>query len=177
MGQGVERRGTQCRTRVVSRSVRRTDPTEAQLLAMVEHVAYDMNELEAQYRAVAFEDGPTGSARNAAVLAFLIHARNLVAFYWPPPSGVQREGDVFAYDFVPGLEIEQPNNDQSLSDLKKGISTRVAHICLLRAEKLQWAPRVIRASLSGARAEFLVNLAEPYRTDFAKRGITYDQSY
>ena len=144
---------------------------------MVEHVAYDMNELEAQYRAVAIEGGPTGSARNAAVLAFLVHARNLLGFYWPPPSKDQREGDVFAYDFVPRLEIAEPNNDQSLSDLKKAISTRVAHICLLRAERLQWVANVIRVPLSLGRAEFLVDLAEPYRTEFAKHGITYNQSY
>lgn len=151
--------------------MRRTEPTATQLLAMVEHVAYDMNEIEAQYRAIAIEGGPTGSARNAAVLAFLIHARNLLAFYWPPPSRDQRDGDVFAFDFVPGFEIAQPNNDQSLSDLKKAISTRVAHICLLRAEKVQWLANVIQHSLSHGRKEFVVDLAEPHRTEFAKHGI------
>jgi hypothetical protein len=144
---------------------------------MVEHVAYDMRELEAQYWVVAIEGGPSGSARNAAVLAFLIHARNLLGFYWPPPGKDQREGDVFAYDFVPGLKIAQPNNAQSLSDLKKAISTRVAHVCLLRAERLQWVANVIRGSLSRGRAEFLVDLAEPYRAEFAKHGIMYNQSF
>lgn len=144
---------------------------------MVEHVAYDMNEVEAQYRAVAIEGGPTGSARNAAVLAFLIHARNLLAFYWPPPSRDRREGDVFAYDFVPGLEIAQLGNDPSLSELKKAISTRVAHLCLLRIEKLQWVANVIRDYLTRGCAEFLADLAEPYRTEFARHGVTYNQSH
>jgi hypothetical protein len=111
------------------------------------------------------------------VLAFLVHARNLLGFYWPPPRKDQREGDVFAYDYVPGLEIAEPNNEQSLSDLKRAISARVAHICLLRAERLQWVANVIRVPLSLGRAEFLVDLTEPYRTEFAKHGITYNQSY
>lgn len=176
LGHGADRFRTHADTRIISRHMGRTDPTESQLLAMVEHIAYDMNEVRAQYLAIAIEGGPTGSARNAAVLAFLIHARNLLAFYWPPPRRDQREGDVFAYDFVPGLQIAPPDKDESLSELRKAISTRVAHICLLRAEKLQWVANVILDSLNRGRSEFLRDLTEPYRTEFAKHGIAYGQS-
>ena len=140
---------------------------------MVEHVAYDITELESQFTTLRRGEAQS-SARNAAVLAFLIHARNLLGFYWPPTPGRQRAGDVFAFDFMPGLIIHPPSTRESVPELKKAISTRVAHICLLRAERLQWTANVINGVVRDATAAFLVNLPEPFRSEFTKHKVMHE---
>lgn len=140
---------------------------------MVEHIAYDIVELEAQYTTLRRGESRS-SAKNAAVLAFLVHARNLFGFYWPPPPALQHDGDVFAFDFVRDLVIEAPSTTETVPELKKAISTRVAHICLLRIEKLQWTANVINSALLEACEVFLANLREPFRSEFVKHQVIHE---
>lgn len=151
---------------------RKDSPTEAELLKMVPHVAYDMKQLNAQ-----FEHLPMGRAdtaeEHAAINAFLVHARNLIGFYWPPEEKDRRKGDVFAFDFVPGLEIEQPDSDQTVHDLKGIISKRTAHICLDRIDTVAWAPVPIHQALDDAGSQFLARVEEPYRQRFVRQRVVY----
>jgi hypothetical protein len=154
--------------------VRKAAPSEDELLAMVEHVAFDMGQQRALYDVVLKVRVAQTAAENAALYAFLLHSRNLLGFYWPPPRERQQDGDVFAMDYVRGLELAKPRLDHSVAELKKAISTRVAHICLLRISKVGWASPVIMEVLFDASSEFLAQVQEPYRSEFVRCKIVHD---
>lgn len=138
---------------------------------MVPHVAYDMSQLNAQFNALASGGQARTPAEHATINSFLLHARNLIGFYWPPPAKYRRPGDVFAFDFVPGLVLPQPANTQSAQYLNKMISTRTAHLCLDRASPVAWSAGTIHAALHNAGAEFLSQVPEPYLIRFARSGV------
>lgn len=149
---------------------RKSGPTDRQKLGMVEHIAFDMGQLARQHALV-----PNGTARSAAETAslysFLLHARNLLGFYFPPPPKDQRDGDVFAADYVEGFEVEGAPDDERISAVRKGISTRVAHICVLRMEKVSWPISDYFTVLTSARDSFLKQLPLAYRSEFLRYGV------
>ena len=140
---------------------------------MVEHVAFDIGQLNAQFSALAVGRVARTPAENASLYSFLLHARNLLGFYWPPRERDRRNGDVFAFDFVPGLVIADPGLNQSISEIKKVISTRVAHICLDRTKKVGWSATTIHDVLDDAGSQFLEQVQEPYRIRFVRCRVVH----
>jgi hypothetical protein len=146
--------------------VRKAVPTRDQLLAMVEHVAYDMVEVRDQYRALVHIAVKPHEV--AAMDAFLLHSRNLLGFYWPPSEAAQWTGDVYAFDYIEGYVPPHHLIKPSIQELKKTISTRLAHLCLARIEKVVWYPQVINEALTNAISDFLSRVEEPYKAEFAR---------
>lgn len=145
-------------------------PSDAELEAMVEHIAFDMRQLD-RMRPLLPRGGAATDTENAAVVAFLLAARNLLGFFDPPPQRDHRRGDVFAFQFVPGWVMPEPGWNHSTADMRRAISTRVAHICLDRTEKLGWVVPVIYGPLERASASFFRSLDEPTRQRFREFGV------
>jgi len=159
----------------------RTAPKHLELMDMVEHVAFDIGQLRQQFDSLKPGVARTG-ADNAALYSFLLHARNLLGFYWPPPKKDQRKGDVYAFDYVSGFVLAQPPITKSvdgveqpvgIAELKRVISTKVAHICLDRRERVAWTTGVIYEVCNHGSEEFLVQVQEPYRSMFRQHKVNH----
>src|SRR5580658_7393219 len=65
---------------------------------------------------------PMSYERNAMIELCMIHLRNLIDFFTPPPSSLKPQGDdVIASHYVPDWENHRPNISPSLEATRKRI--------------------------------------------------------
>ncbi|MEY2452363.1 MAG: hypothetical protein QOD92_1937 [Acidimicrobiaceae bacterium] len=153
---------------------------------MVEHVAYDIWMLHETSQLLGLAQTlRLGRPWQSALLeSFLIHARNLVYFLYPPKDGDLRDGDVLARDYPSTAGLPLRPHVQivgvSTSDLSNNISRRIAHIHTMRTDEgLQWAYGAVANVLLARTLRHVATIETPYdelfRSEFSKLGWELDE--
>jgi hypothetical protein len=108
-------------------------PANFDLVAFAhEHLIYDVGmfvESRNRFRSTT----PMSYERNAMIELCMIHLRNLIDFFTPPPSSLKPQGDdVIASHYVPDWENHRPNISPSLEATRKRIHKEMAHLTMKR---------------------------------------------
>jgi hypothetical protein len=150
----------------LSGMARKSDPIHEQLLQMIPHIAYDLVQMLEVAKVLPKGRPARTIAENALIDGMLVYARKLLVFMDPPSRKDWREGDVYACDYIDGWQIPPSWWAHSNPEVMKAISTRAAHICLARIERIGWNTDAIAGSIAEAMLSFIKQLDDQYRDAF-----------
>lgn len=141
---------------------------------LAEHVTYDVKMMARAHDAIydqRSDPDPVGS--NMALESYLIHARNLLEFYYPGAAKHRRRGHVYAFCFLQGGEDRwELLNDRTgfesrlghdVREIHNAISTRIGHVSIDRLNKVGWVLAPISGELLHTSTLFRDALRYPYR--------------
>lgn len=149
---------------------------------MVRHVSFDIKVVKATGSSIenttaAEQERQAADPQWIALTeACLLHQRNLLGFLFAPKVRDQREGDVFAIDYFDGPadwtsvagnpELAAVVLGREVPELKKLISTRLAHVCLARLDSVEWRSLIVANELLSVIEAFVSTVPQPYRAGF-----------
>jgi hypothetical protein len=122
----------------------RTARSKEELAKVDEHLRYEFQMLAALAQAIASGISERGWMTNALLESFVIHLRNLLDFFYPPPSS--KSDDVVAYDFFHSpseWDRIRPGMSATLSGARTRANKEIAHLTYARLvvspESKPWA--------------------------------------
>jgi hypothetical protein len=136
--------------------------TATELEQMAEHVRYEVDELRkaVQKLSILKKDD---SEWNNAIESFLLHFRNLRAFFFGEGN---KPDDVFAKHYIAGWN---PKKDSIFDNTKVDIDKRLAHLTTWRliTFSLGWSAKDMYEAIEKLVSEFKKGLAPPQTSWFS----------
>ena len=140
----------------------RQTPTNAQLKAMSEHLAYELWMLRSVAGVLGLGVFGEGQVRNALLESFSIHARTLLDFFFPAIAPPPRDDDLLASDYFQSAgrwEDVRGELPRDLIDVRRRVGKEIAHLTITRLdvtpETKPWNFPAIAAALDGVFRKFL----------------------
>jgi hypothetical protein len=162
--------------------VNRTTPASQELLALSEHLFYEVQMTFSLATFLAEAQGAVSNqiSRNAEIEAFTIHVRQLIDFLWNDPPKRAASTDAFAADYFPPGDWAKirPERPEILnSALRRKVGWGVAHLTYDRARSTfrdkQWDALALGRALAPAVMLFAENVdpgkLEPPHLDLIKK--------
>jgi hypothetical protein len=112
--------------------------TDAELVAVSEHLHYEITMFFGTANALAIGLCAQGLLANVFIESFTLHARALLAFFY---SDKPREDDVVAEDYVTDWGSKRPVESPSLHTVHTRVGKEVAHLTYARLWVAQEAKR------------------------------------